>query len=313
MNHANLSCSVLYSVFSCDICHSLFCILPVLKAVDTREKRQSQRRGVLQETAMVNHNSLPTHERAPSKGGGKGGKKGSSEAVAKSATSGTMIVKTVAYKAIKEKAAESAKLSKEICNWRTKCNKQEDDNLAQLTTIADLQTDLAIKDKQVEELTKKLAEYTAALAKTGAKAECDLNETLVTHVKSCTKHQLFRTHKFMTDDTDLIAGMQALIAYLPNPLGKISEKEFCRDYKNIVRIGLNEARGYVQSQGAKKVQGAYSIFHVSFRKILTLLAESDLSYSHNIWFLHNFWLRYDRMVADPRQKNHDSRANSGSF
>ena len=261
-----------------------------MSAADTRQTKK--KRPVLQDkdtdtenTKMANKNNLP-------RTGGKGGNK-------KLASAAMISVKTVEYKALKEKSAMFAKMEKDLAKHRSNNNKLEDENEAKMTEVADLQANLAIKEKEMEELTKKLAEYSSALSKTGGKAESELNAALITNVKSCTKHQLFRTHKFLVDDTDLIAGMHALVGYLPNKL-VISTEEFCRDYKNIVRVALNEARGYVQSQGAKKVNGTYSILHIACvvsAELWTLCAESVLANSQNIWFSPHFWVLFYRMVA----------------
>ena len=114
---------------------------------------------------------------------------------------------------------------------------------------------MAEEKRKVLALSTKLSGYTEALNRTGGRAMCDLNQTLINHCKTLTKTRLFRTYKFLGHESELIQGMQEIIKYIPVSLSEITEEQFIKDYKGIVRKALNEARSYVQSEGKKAAKG----------------------------------------------------------
>ena len=124
-----------------------------------------------------------------------------------------------------------------------------------LGQIRTLEFELIDEKKKVSALTTRLNGYTDALNKTGGRAMCDLNQALINHCKTLTKTRLFRTYKFLGHESELIQGMQEIIKIIPVSLGTITEEEFIKDYKGIVRKALNEARSYVQSEGKKAAKG----------------------------------------------------------
>ena len=65
--------------------------------------------------------------------------------------------------------------------------------------------------------------------------------------------------------------MQEIIKYIPVSLGEITEEQFIKDYKGIVRKALNEARSYVQSEGKKAAKGKelFYILSAHLRKMGT--------------------------------------------
>lgn len=120
--------------------------------------------------------------------------------------------------------------------------------------VRGLENELEEEKKKVVALNTKLSGYAVALNRTGGTAVSELNEALVNHCKTLTKTRLFRTYKFLAEESELIEGMEEIHKYIPVTMD-ITEQVFIKDYKGIVRKALNEARSYVQSEGKKAAKG----------------------------------------------------------
>lgn len=169
------------------------------------------------------------------------------------------------HSALKQKAAESGKLSKDLAKLQMNHDKltQEIEEMEKVvaSNMVEKQVlteSIAQKEKVIKDLQDLVGSLQGALRKNGTVHESELNRDLMEQTTHAAKIYLFRNVKFFEDDEDAAEKTQMLIPYLPKgleSLGDLTEEEYGNMYKQVANKGIQAAKQSVQAEGKKAARG----------------------------------------------------------
>ena len=171
------------------------------------------------------------------------------------------------YQNLQAKAKELEEANQELRDIRKELSSLRKE-MQEKTQDPDYDNAFAEKEDEISRLAdenaalkERLTKVSANLRKTGKVPQEDLNDKLVVIVENIAKTSIFRTYKFLEDDSDLLSATRATIDYLPNTLEtlKLTEEEFIMNYKGVVKTGIKIGRQYVQSEGRKRAKGTLGL------------------------------------------------------
>ena len=166
-----------------------------------------------------------------------------------------------AHEDLKNKAAQSSQLTKDLAVEKKKSAKQDKLILALKKDLEDAANGvgnfsevIAAKDKTIKQLKELVVDLQATLRKNGNVHASELNRELSEQTFHAAKIFLSRTVRWFGDHEDAEHHTKSLIPYLPKgmeSLGGMSEKEFGFKYRQIANKGLQACKQNVQSEGKK--------------------------------------------------------------